>query len=52
MGTGGAGQGPSTFVAEVALGWLILCLCRRQHWAVLCLFFPFLNHFNQLSNQC
>lgn len=31
MGTGGAGQKPSKFVAEVALEWVMLCLGRRQH---------------------
>lgn len=51
MGTGGAGQRPSTFVAEVPLEWVIPCLGRRQHWHFWVCFFPFLNHFNQLSNQ-
>lgn len=30
-----------TFVTEVPLDWVILCLGRRQHWAALCLFFLF-----------
>lgn len=45
MGTGGAGHGPSTFVAEVPLEGVILCLARRQHWALVCLVLSFFKPF-------
>lgn len=41
LGIGEAGQRPSTSVAEVALEWVILCLGRRWHWAVLFVFLSF-----------